>query len=122
MLSNLPDKDFFTMGEVSGLAGVTPHTLRYWESRLGAPKPSRLPSGHRRYTRADLETILWVKELLESRKFTFAGARRALLDRKRGRAASATGSGEGDAVPAKMMKTLLEVKRELRSMIAELSR
>ncbi|MFA6317661.1 MAG: MerR family transcriptional regulator [Elusimicrobiota bacterium] len=119
-LANLPDKDYFSMGEVSALAGVTPHTLRYWETRLGAPKPSRLASGHRRYTRPDLETILLVKELLGKRKLSFDGARRALLERRRGRGPAA--GAEGDAVPARVMKTLVEVKRELRSVIAELSR
>ncbi|MBI5883428.1 MAG: MerR family transcriptional regulator [Elusimicrobia bacterium] len=122
MPSNLPDKDFFTMGEVSRLAGVTAHTLRYWETRLGAPKPSRLASGHRRYTRSDLETIAAIKDLLHRRKLTFDGARRALIDRKRGRSPDAAGSAEADAASAKVMKTLLEVKRELRSMVAELDR
>ena len=84
----LPDKDFFTMGEVSRIAQVPSHTLRYWEERVGLLKPARRSSGHRRYTREDLETILFVKEMIQRRKMTPAGVKRALrgagLRRRRG--------------------------------------
>jgi DICT domain-containing protein len=37
--------------------GVSPGTLRAWESRHGFPSPGRLSSGHRRYTEHDVEAV-----------------------------------------------------------------
>lgn len=47
-----------TIGDVSDRTGVSPATLRMWEIRHGFPKPQRRGSGHRRYSLADVETIL----------------------------------------------------------------
>jgi DNA-binding transcriptional MerR regulator len=41
--------DLLTIGQVAGLAGVSPDTIRYYE-RLGLlPKPTRTPAGYRQY-------------------------------------------------------------------------
>ena len=117
----LPDRDFFTMREAARLASVPPHTLRYWETRFGDLRPSRLTGGHRRYTRTDLELILEIKDLVHRRKMTVAGARRALLERKRGGAelgSSAPASADGG--PA--FKLLREVKKEIRMLVDEFGR
>ena len=45
------------IGEISSRSGVAEGTLRMWESRYGFPEPRRLPSGHRRYSEADLERV-----------------------------------------------------------------
>jgi DICT domain-containing protein len=37
--------------------GVAEPTLRMWERRYGFPKPTRTPSGHRRYTEAHVEQV-----------------------------------------------------------------
>ena len=116
-----PDKEFFTMGEVARLAQVPSHTLRYWESRVGLLKPARRSSGHRRYTREDLETILKIKDLLHRRRMTVTGARRALLEAKRGpKPADAAAPSAGGAMPATMVKLLREVRREIQSLVEEL--
>src|SRR6476646_3530582 len=38
-----------SIGELSRRTGVSPATLRMWETRHGFPTPIRLDSGHRRY-------------------------------------------------------------------------
>jgi DNA-binding transcriptional MerR regulator len=116
----LPDKDFFTMGEVSRIAQVPSHTLRYWEERVGLLKPARRSSGHRRYTREDLETILKIKDLIQRRKMTVAGARRALLEAKRGPQAEAPAALPNAALPASLLKLLREVRREIQALVEEL--
>jgi DNA-binding transcriptional MerR regulator len=47
-----------TIAEAAERAGVSTHTLRYYE-RIGALRepPERAPSGHRRYTERDLSWI-----------------------------------------------------------------
>lgn len=43
--------------DVAERTGVSEATLRMWESRHGFPSPERLPSGHRRYSEADVELV-----------------------------------------------------------------
>ena len=46
-----------TIGDVATTSGLTPATLRAWESRFGFPSPQRLHGGQRRYTDDDLARI-----------------------------------------------------------------
>ena len=46
-----------TIREVARETGVSEGTLRMWETRYGFPVPERLPSGHRRYSDADVEHV-----------------------------------------------------------------
>ncbi len=118
----LPDREFFTMREAARLASVPDHTLRYWETRFGDLRPARRAGGHRRYTRQDLELILRIKELLQRRKMTLAGARRALLEQKRGPSAldGSTAAGASDSGPT--LKLLREVKKEIKMIVDEFGR
>lgn len=49
-----------TISDLTRLTGVPSATLRSWESRYGFPRPSRLPGGHRRYARSDVDAVLEV--------------------------------------------------------------
>ncbi|MBI3289156.1 MAG: MerR family transcriptional regulator [Elusimicrobia bacterium] len=116
----LPDRDFFTMREASRLDQVPPHTLRYWENRFGDLRPARRQGGHRRYSRADLELVLEIKELLQGRKMTVSGARRALIDRRRGKTAfdaPLPGAAREDAAQFKLLR---EVRKELKAILEEM--
>jgi DNA-binding transcriptional MerR regulator len=46
-----------SIGDVVAATGVGEATLRAWERRFAFPSPRREPSGHRRYTRVDIERI-----------------------------------------------------------------
>lgn len=46
-----------SIGDVVAATGVGEATLRAWERRFGFPTPRREPSGHRRYSRDDIEQI-----------------------------------------------------------------
>jgi len=118
----LPDRDYYTMREASRLAQVPPHTLRYWENRFAELRPSRRDGGHRRYSRTDLELILEIKELLQRKKMTVAGARRALIDRRRGKTvldSPLTGAAPGDSAQGKLLR---EVRKELKAILEEMGR
>lgn len=117
----LPDRDYFTMREAARLAQVPAHTLRYWETRFGDLRPTRLAGGHRRYTRADLELILEIRDLVHRRKMTVAGARRALLEKRRGTSVlDAPRTGGTDSAPT--LKLLREVKKEIKMLLDEFGR
>jgi MerR family transcriptional regulator, light-induced transcriptional regulator len=47
----------FTIGQFVDRTGIAEGTLRMWERRHGFPAPQRLPSGHRRYSEADVELV-----------------------------------------------------------------
>jgi DNA-binding transcriptional MerR regulator len=119
----LPDKEYFSMREAARLSGVPEYTLRYWETRFGDLRPARRPGGHRRYTRADLELLLHIKELLQRRKMTIAGARRALTEQRRGGSAlDGTGAAGAAADSAPSLKLLREVKKEIKMIVDEFGR
>ena len=74
----MPEKLYFRIGEVSGLVGVEPHVLRYWEREFRSIRPTKSARGQRVYSRRDVETLLRVRELLYAEGFTIAGARKKL--------------------------------------------
>ncbi len=78
--TEIPDRVYFRIGEVSSLVGVDPHVLRYWESEFKAIKPRRAKSKQRLYRRKDVENLLRIKTLLHDEGYTIAGARRLLKE------------------------------------------
>ena len=72
----IPDKFYFKIGEVSKIAGLQSHVLRFWETEFKRIKPRRTESGQRSYTKKDIEIILEIKHLLHEKKFTIDGARK----------------------------------------------
>lgn len=79
----LPDKRYFRIGEVCDLTGLKPHVLRYWETEFRQVKPTKTRSNQRLYRKKDVETILLIKHLLYDEKFTIAGARTRLDERRK---------------------------------------
>jgi DNA-binding transcriptional MerR regulator len=76
--SQLPDKLFFKIGEVSTIAGVPAYVLRFWESEFKEIKPQRTSAGQRLYRKKDVERVLLIKHLLHEKKYTIKGAKRHL--------------------------------------------
>ena len=77
-VTSIPDKLYFKIGEVSKIAELPTHVLRFWESEFGRIKPKRSPSGQRLYRRQDVELILKIKHLLYVKKYTIRGASKRL--------------------------------------------
>ncbi len=57
--------DLFPIREVARLTGVNPVTLRAWERRYGLIQPTRTESGHRLYSRDDIDTVHRVLDWIE---------------------------------------------------------
>src|SRR5215831_11363056 len=79
----IPDKLYFRIGEVSGLLGVEPYVLRYWETEFPSLSPKKSGTGHRLYRRKDVEMLLRIKHLLYEKRFTINGARQFLHEEAR---------------------------------------
>ena len=90
-MPELPDKQYFKIGEVSRITGVKPHVLRYWESEFGSIRPQKSRTNQRLYRRRDVELLLQIKQLLYQEGYTIAGAVRRLreLSRAKNRKSSA---------------------------------
>jgi len=75
---SVPDKYFYTIGDVSEITKIKPHVLRYWEGHFKVLRPARRYSGHRKYTQRDIDLINKIRYLVIDRKFTLSGARREI--------------------------------------------
>ena len=74
----IEEKDYFSIGDVKRITGVPEYSVRYWEAEFGLIKPIRKESGHRRYTKSDVYTILKIKDLIYKHKLTLEGAKKQL--------------------------------------------
>ncbi len=61
----VPPHPIFRSGAVARLARMPVSTLRIWEQRYQAVRPSTAPSGHRQYSAADVERVLLLRQLTE---------------------------------------------------------
>ncbi len=80
MATQIPDKQYFKIGEVAEIAGVEPYVLRYWETEFKAIRPEKTRSNQRLYRRRDVETVLQIKQLLYDEGFRIDGAKRRLRE------------------------------------------
>ncbi|MFQ5836209.1 MAG: MerR family transcriptional regulator [bacterium] len=78
----VPEKLYFSIGEVSDITHLPPYVLRFWENKFKEIRPQKSRGGHRRYQRKDIEVILGIKELLHEKKFTIHGAQKELKKTK----------------------------------------
>ena len=55
----------YQIGTVSSLTGIDPHTIRAWERRYGAIKPTRSENGRRQYDDEAIERLQLLKALVD---------------------------------------------------------
>lgn len=79
-MAEIPDKQYFKIGEVSRITGVKPHVLRYWETEFRGIRPQKSKTNQRLYRRRDVELLLQIKHLLYEEGYTIAGASRRLRE------------------------------------------
>ncbi len=64
----------YSIGQVSELTEIAQSTLRYWETVIMTLSPHKTEGGSRRYSKADVEIVLSIKDLLYNQGFTIKGA------------------------------------------------
>ncbi len=74
----IPEKRYFTIGEVSDLCIVKPHVLRYWEQEFNQLKPTKRRGNRRYYQHKDVVLVRKIKSLLYDEGYTISGARHQL--------------------------------------------
>ncbi len=114
MTNDIPDKLHFKIGEVSRIAAVAPHVLRYWESEFSALAPKRAGSRQRLYRREDVELVLVIKDLLHIQGYTISGARKLLSESENiSELKLSEDSGSTSSHIGSIKQELLELKRLL---------
>ena len=109
--SQLPDKVYYSIGEVAKYFNVSTSLIRYWEDEFPHLTPRKNGKGDRRYTKQDVEKVALVFELIKEKKFTIAGARAHLLSEQ----------GDKKQAPISLKSRLLEIRGFLLRLKEELS-
>lgn len=78
LMTLVPDKMAFKIGEISEMLGLKNHILRYWESEFKGLKPKKSNNNQRMYTHREIELLLMIRKFLYVDKFSVSGARKAL--------------------------------------------
>jgi DNA-binding transcriptional MerR regulator len=81
--TEIPDKLYFRIGEVSRLCNVESYVLRFWESEFSQLRPNKSGTGQRLYRKRDVEMALRIKRLLHEEGYTIVGARQILQSESR---------------------------------------
>ena len=76
------EKVFFSIGEVADLVGVTPSSIRYWESNFDELTPKKSSKGTRLFSKNDIEVLKLIHHLIKERGMTLKGAQRKLKDNR----------------------------------------
>lgn len=79
-LPPIPDKRYFTIGEVSELCLVKPYVLRYWEQEFVQLRPMKRRGNRRYYQHHEVLLVRRIRELLYENGFTISGARNRLAE------------------------------------------
>lgn len=74
-LPTIPDKRYFTIGEVALLCVIMPHVLRYWETEFPQLKPMKRRGNRRYYQLHDVLMVRQIRKLLYEDGYTIEGAR-----------------------------------------------
>lgn len=117
--SEIPDKLYFRIGEVSRLCDIPAYVLRFWESEFPQLKPHKGGTGQRLYRRRDVETVLHIKTLLYDEGYTIPGARQVIKTEHRQKTSQLplieTGSNPAGT------PQLRRLQKDLRDLFAHLS-
>lgn len=78
MKLNLPDKLYYSIGEVAKAFDVNASLIRYWEQEFPIIKPKKNKKGNRYFTPEDLKNLKIIYHLVKEKGYTLDGARIAL--------------------------------------------
>ena len=119
--TEIPDKLYFRIGEVSRLAGIKPYVLRFWETEFPALGPKKSGTGHRLYRRKEVELVLEIKRLLYEKRYTIEGARKFLEDRTKNTGAKTAAKNLGEK-QGELFQGSSELFEEIRTELASIAK
>lgn len=78
MKLNLPDKLYYSIGEVAKAFDVNASLIRYWEQEFPIIRPKKNKKGNRYFTPEDIKNLKIIYHLVKEKGYTLDGARIAL--------------------------------------------
>jgi len=102
---DLPEKRYYTIGEVAKAFEVNTSLLRFWEKEFKEIQPKKKSSGVRKYTPQDIQNIKLIFHLLKEKGMTIEGAKNHLKNSK---------SSEENKMD--VLKKLEHIKKELENL------
>jgi len=100
---NLPDKLYYSIGEVAKAFDVNASLIRFWEKEFEIIQPKKNKKGNRLFTKNDIDCFKNIYYLVKIKGYTLEGAKQAI-----GKKGIATTTDEIDVV-----KRLENIKDEL---------
>jgi DNA-binding transcriptional MerR regulator len=83
MQLNLPEKRYYSIGELAKAFNVNTSLLRFWEGEFDILKPKKNAKGNRMFTPEDLKNLQLIYHLVKERGFTLEGAKIHLKENKK---------------------------------------
>jgi len=79
----LPEKLYYSIGEVADAFGVNTSLIRFWEKEFDVLKPKKNAKGNRKFTPEDIKNLELIYHLVKERGFTLEGAKTHLKENKK---------------------------------------
>jgi len=106
MQQRLPEKLYYSIGEVAEAFDVNPSLIRFWEKEFQLISPKKTQRGTRKFSAKDIEKLELIYTLVKERGFTLEGAKKQLK--------------QGDKGTLAVLKRLQKIRQELLRIKAEL--
>ena len=75
MIVDLPEKRYYSIGEVAKAFDVNTSLIRFWEKEFEVLKPKKNAKGNRKFTPEDVKNLQLIYHLVKERGFTLEGAK-----------------------------------------------
>jgi|SRR5690606_32597615 len=83
MKVTLPEKLYYSIGEVAEAFGVNASLIRFWEKEFDVLKPKKNAKGNRKFSQEDVKNLELIYHLVKERGFTLEGAKVQLKENKK---------------------------------------
>lgn len=78
----LPEKLYYSIGEVAEAFKVNTSLIRFWEKEFDVLQPKKNAKGNRKFTPKDIKNLELIYHLVKQRGFTLEGAKTYLKENK----------------------------------------
>lgn len=83
MQIDLPEKRYYSIGEIAKAFDVNASLIRFWEKEFDILKPKKNAKGNRMFTPEDLKNLKTIYHLVKEKGFTLDGAKDFLKNNKK---------------------------------------
>ncbi|MGO3707712.1 MAG: MerR family transcriptional regulator [Mesonia hippocampi] len=80
---SLPDKLYYSIGEVAEAFKVNTSLIRFWEKEFDVLKPKKNAKGNRKFSKEDVKNLQLIYHLVKEKGFTLEGAKIYLKEDKK---------------------------------------